>query len=267
MMSIYFSWCTLFNYYISFSLNYICFIMKNNVFLIFSIIVFFILLYALLFYNEKKLDLPPLCDYDYVEKVYDGDTILTKNLWKVRLLWIDAPEFYNEKYGLQEHKFYGCAQESKKIAEEKLNWNKILFCKDKLSKNEWTYGRKLRYAMIISWDQQVPFGMYLLENWYAKVYKYGPFSYKEQYENIEEKNIKNKIWLWSKPCFIEDQQLRQSITKSCNIKWNINEKWEKYYYLPADSNYARVKINKTWEKFFCDYKQAEENWFIRIQNK
>ncbi len=241
--------------------------MRKYIFLISSMFIFFLILFIIFSYEEVKEDVPSLCEYDYVEKVYDGDTVLASNLWRVRLLWIDTPEFYNEEYGLQEHKFYGCAQEGKEMANEKLSWKKILFCGDKLSKDEWTYGRKLRYAMISSWDQQVPFGLYLLDNWYAKVYKYAPFSYKEQYENIEEKNIKDKLWLWSKSCFIKDQQLRQSIKNECNIKWNITSNWEKYYYLPADSYYARVKVNKTWEKLFCDYKQAEENWFIRIQEK
>ena len=241
---------------------FIDFNMKKYIFFIWSSLVFLWLVYFI--FSHKKVI--PWCKYDYVEKVYDGDTVLAKTLWKIRLLWIDTPETY-VNHDLKSYKFYGCGQKSKELAKQKLGWKTILFCTDKLSKDKGNYGRKLRYAMINSWSNIIPFGLYLLENGDTRVYKYAPFKYKEQYFAIEKKLKKEKKWVWAKACFIQDQQVRQKYSSWCDIKWNISSKWEKYYYLPADSFYSKVKINKTWEELFCDYKKAEQAWFTRIKEK
>jgi len=236
--------------------------MKKYLFFVLSIF----LLSWFIFFLFSNQNIPSWCSYDYVEKVYDGDTVLAKNLWKIRLLWIDTPETY-VNHDLKTYKFYWCGQKAKKLAKEKLEWKKILFCKDKISKTKWGYWRNLRYAMIYSWDKLIPFGLYLLEKWATRVYKYASFKYKKQYLAIEKKLKKEKRWVWSKDCFIQDQQVRQKYSSWCNIKWIIDSKWEKYYYLPADSSYSKVKINKPWEKYFCNYKQAEQAWFIRIKER
>lgn len=236
--------------------------MKKITFLIVSILLFTYLIIYIFNYEEKN----KFCSYDKVVKIYDWDTIYWKNLWKIRLLGIDTPEFYHKKYWLLEHKFYGCPQKAKDIANEKLLWKKIMFCKDPLSSKEWDYWRKLRYAMILSWNQQISFWEYLLEKWFAKVYKYAEFKLKEKYNKIEKNNKANKFWIWSKTCLINDQETKQKYSSWCNIKWNIKSNWEKVYYLPEDPYYWRVKINQNWEKLFCDYKKAEKKWFIRIWN-
>ena len=236
--------------------------MKKYIFFVWS----FLLLFGFMFFLINYQNVPSWCSYNYVEKVYDGDTVLAKNFWKVRLLWIDTPETY-VNHDLKTYKFYWCGQIAKKLAKEKLEWKKILFCKDKLSKNKWGYWRKLRYAMIYSWDKLIPFGLFLLENGATRVYKYSNFKYKKQYLEIEKRLKEEKKWVWSKKCFIEDQEIKQKYLKKCNIKWNISSNWKKYYYFPADDYYEKIKIDKKQEKYFCNYKQAEQAWFIRIKER
>lgn len=240
--------------------------MKKYWLFIWSILLFLWLIYFITNYSKDNY-IPSWCEYDYVKKVYDWDTVLAEHLWKVRLLWIDAPELYHPSLTYKDYKYYGCWQESTEIANKKLEWKKIIFCSDKLSKDKWKYGRKLRYAMINSWTQLIPFWLYLLKTWYTKVYKYAPFKYKKEYLTIEKKLKKAKIWVWSKICLIQDQEMRQKYTHKCNIKGYINSKWQKYYYFPVDGFYKKIKINKTWEKLFCSYKKAEQEWFTRIWKK
>jgi len=240
--------------------------MKKYLFFLLSFLFFLSIVYIIVIYLQNN-NVPFWCTYDYVEKVYDWDTVLATNLWQVRLLWIDAPEIIHSSSIYKDYKFYWCGQKSKRIAEEKLNWKKILFCVDKLSKDKDKYWRKLRNAMIMSWSKFVTFGLYLLESWYAKVYKYADVQYKEKYLSIEKKLKKEKKWIWSKDCFSQDNQIRQKYTWTCLIKWNISSNLKKYYYFPSDNMYTKVKINKSWEKNFCDYKIAEKEWFIWIQEK
>jgi endonuclease YncB( thermonuclease family) len=237
--------------------------MLKYFYFLFSIIVFVCLFYLIINFDVKN----DLCSYAYVQTVQDGDTVTTKELWKIRLLWIDTPEFYYESLWIQDHKFYGCAEKSKQLAQNYLEFKDILFCRDVLADEEDIYWRKLRYAIIWTWDDTLNFWKFLLLSWYTQVYKYAPFTYSQEYKELEKNNKEQKIWVWSKECLIEDQLVRQEYWTWCNIKWNISSKWEKIYYLPKDSNYSRVKISKEWEKFYCDYKLAEQDWFIRIQEK
>lgn len=186
--------------------------MKRYWFFILSVLLFLWTIGVIIFYWQDS-SVPNLCEYDYVKKVYDGDTVLANHLWKVRLLWIDAPEIYHSNQSIKSYKFYGCGEIAKKIAIKKLYWKKILFCSDKLTNDKWKYGRKLRYAMINYQNKLIPFWMYLLETWYAKVYKYTTFKYKKEYLKIENKNKKNKLWVWSKICLIQDQQFRKKYYK------------------------------------------------------
>jgi len=184
--------------------------MKLN-FLIFSIIIFFWAIYYTYFQVNNNYS---NCKMDYVEKVYDGDTVFARNLWKVRLIWIDAPEIYHPWWTkVKSYKFFGCGQEAKKIADIKLLHKNILFCSDSLTKDEWKYWRKLRYAMIKSWDKLEPFWEYLLKMWYAKVYKYADCKYKKTYKLIEHENKIKHLWVWSSWCILQDKNFKKKYLK------------------------------------------------------
>jgi len=186
--------------------------MKKSLWLILAMILFLLTLWIIIFFPKEKLS-NNLCVYDYVKKVYDGDTVLTSKLWKVRLLWIDSPEIYYSGRKIKSYKFYWCSDTVKQIAEEYLNQKEILFCADSLADDKWFYGRYLRYAMIASGDKKIPFGYILLEKWYAKVYKKASFSWKEKYLNAEKQAKEKKIWIWSEKCINEDKEIKEKYAK------------------------------------------------------
>lgn len=234
---------------------------RSIFFFAFSLILFWVLIFAVFIFKEEDW----ICESYLVEKIYDWDTVEAVWLGKVRLLWVDTPEIYNPKYGFLSHKFYGCPDFSKKQAEEKLLWKSILFCADKLSQDKWKYGRKLRYAMIDVDGKQTSFGYYLISNARASVYKYSNFEKKQDYLAKEREMINNFEGIRSKECLAQDLEQRLKYwTWECQIKWNLSSSVGKVYYFPSDKNRKQVKINKEWEKMFCDHKQAEQDGFQRI---
>ena len=187
---------------------------KKNIIFLLSVIVFFWLIWYLYFQATWVGQVPKNCKYDFVEKVYDGDTVFWQKLGKVRLLGIDAPEIYHPGWTkVKSYKFFGCGQEAKKIADKKLLHKKILFCSDPLTKNKGKYGRRLRYAMIKNWNNLEPFWEYLLKTWYAKVYQYANFKYKKQYEAIEQKNKAEHLGVFSSWCILEDKIFKKKYLK------------------------------------------------------
>lgn len=243
--------------------------MKNKkVFIVLIAIFFFIWISIYLFGNKVENN---NCYIDYVEKVYDWDTVYGKKLGKIRLLGIDAPEIYHPGFTkIKDYKFYGCWKESKEFAEKYLYHKNIKFCYDKIGNKTWGYGRKLMYAFV---DKNTTFWYLSIKTWLAFVYKYADFSKKKFYQQAEQEAKNKRIWVWSKKCILEDInfKIKMWIYKNlpkCYIKWNISSKWKKIYYLPWDPNYFKVKIDpKKWEKYFCNIKEAEKEWFIRIWYK
>ncbi len=188
-------------------------IKKNELYLlIFTVLIFIsITLVVFRFWNTKNL----LCQQAYVTKVYDWDTVYANWLWKIRLVWIDAPEIYHSwRTKLKSYKFYWCWKESKEFATKYLYHKNILFCKDPLTNNRWWYWRFLRYAMIYSWDTQISFWYLSIKNWFAKVYKYADFTLKSKYKKAERYAKNSHIWIWSEKCLSEDKKFRNKF----NIK-------------------------------------------------
>jgi len=190
---------------------------KKYLLFILSLTIFFWLIWYLYFqsfWNTKNDLVNKNCKYDYVEKVYDGDTVLWKKLWKIRLIGIDAPEIFHPGWTkVKSYKFFGCWEEAKKIADKFLLHKNILFCSDSIVKDRWKYGRHLRYAMIKSWGILEPFWKYLLKTWYAKVYKYADCKYKKEYEAIEKENKAEHLGVWSSWCILQDKIFKQKHLK------------------------------------------------------
>jgi len=181
---------------------------KNLIILLISIFIFSTTIF-IIYKNWNKQEDNKLCEYAYVEKVYDWDTVLTDKLWKIRLLWIDAPEVYHPWWTkIKSYKFYWCWNESKQLAEKYLYHKNILFCEDPLANNKWWYWRYLRYAMVQSWNQQIPFWYISISKWMAQVYKYADFSRKEKYQELQNKVRQKHIWMWSFKCILEDRKYK-----------------------------------------------------------
>jgi endonuclease YncB( thermonuclease family) len=102
---------------------------KQKVYLVVTIIIFVTTLWVIYKFGTQTNNF--LCEYAYVEKVYDGDTVYTDKLGKIRLIGIDAPEIYHSGWTkVKPYKFYGCGIQSKEFAEKYLKHKNILFCKD-----------------------------------------------------------------------------------------------------------------------------------------
>lgn len=147
----------------------------------------------------------------------------------------------------------------------------------------------------------LPYWSIALYKWMAKVYKYENFTLKKIYYKLEHIAKSKKIWIRSNYCQRQDQLIKKQYLKStnkiypsnnfhnfnnvthfylnnhknnifkncwltyhkpwCDIKWNINRKWEKIYHLPWRKYYNKTKINpKKWERRFCSEKQAIRCW-------
>ena len=188
---------------------------KQVLYLIFTVFLFGATLGIIWYFsNLPQNKINPLCEYVFVEKVYDGDTVKTDKLWKVRFLWIDAPEIYHPGWTkVKAYKFYWCWEEAKKFAEKYLLYKKILFCPDFLSTDKWSYWRYLRYAMIFTGWKQIPFGYILVKNWLAIVYKKASFSWKNKYLDAERLAKSKHIWIWSEKCIQQDERFKKKYLK------------------------------------------------------
>ena len=185
---------------------------KQKVYLVVTIIIFVTTLWVIYKFGTQTNNF--LCEYAYVEKVYDGDTVYTDKLGKIRLIGIDAPEIYHPGWTkVKPYKFYGCGIQSKGFAEKYLKHKNILFCKDPIWDNKWSYGRLLRYAMIFTGNTKVPFGYLSIQHWCAKVYTKAQFTRKSKYLEAEQQAKQKHIWIWSEKCILEDKKFKETYLK------------------------------------------------------
>jgi len=182
---------------------------KSNIVWLVAVFFFFLTVWVIFYYSRNLPQINPYCEYAFVEKVYDWDTVYTDKLGKVRLLWIDAPEIYHPDWPVKKYKFYGCGLESKKFAEKYLYHKEIEFCADPKSNNKWGYWRYLRYAMVYSGSEKVPFGYISIIHGMAKVYRYANFTWKSKYLKAEKQAKMKKIWIWSDKCIEEDKKFKE----------------------------------------------------------
>ena len=247
---------------------------KKAIYIILSIIIFFVTLFILCILIYRK-DNNILCDINMkVTKVYDGDTVQAWT-YKIRLIWIDAPEWLYEGSEFKEYKFYGCPELATEYAKEKLLDKKIIFCQDRTNQEHDKYGRKLRYAMISEDGKEKPFSYFAIKKGFAKRYAYANYKWKDKFKELESNAREQKIWIWSDKCQKQDLKIKENNNKCglliekewCNIKWNISSKWKYLYYNVGDNNYNRVKINiNNVERWFCTEQEAEGCGWISINS-
>ncbi len=231
-----------------------------------------------------------------VVNVVDWDTIWveTKNMdVKIRILWIDAPEILHSGIPVKFYKFYWCWIQSKEFAEKLLLGKIVKVYRDSISKNRDKYGRYLRYVFIpLNLHNKrvyLPFGAISLYKWMSRVYRYENFILKNIYFKLEKIAKHKRIWIWSSYCKKEDKIIKEKFLKKeknpcfncwnnnnidfnsscgytyhkiwCDIKGNINKRWEKIYHLPWRKYYNSTIITPSkWERRFCSEAQALRCW-------
>jgi endonuclease YncB( thermonuclease family) len=119
-----------------------------------------------------------------VSKIYDGDTFILDNLFKVRMVGIDTPEkkqVCQDKYG----KDFMCGEKSKKHLAKLLGKRKV-FCE----MHGWgAYNRHLFVCK--NWKGE-DVNKRMVEDGYAVMSTYKPFRYAEEEANA--KNLSKGLW-------------------------------------------------------------------------
>ena len=117
------------------------------------------------------------CDYQQVERVVDGDTILLSNQSRVRLLGIDTPETVHPEKAVE---FYG--KEASDKLKEYVDGKTICLKRDEnktIDLDE--YDRLLRYV----WIDDILVNRELVKEGYAFVYRQTPFQYLNEFKKLE----------------------------------------------------------------------------------
>ena len=212
--------------------------------------------------NEEKTTYADYLISTKVTNVIDWDTITVKLDWKstsVRLIWVDTPENTAKRYGYPECYW----AESKEYLTKLLDWKDIYLEYDE---SQWmydSYDRILAYVFLGSEN----INKKIINDWYGWEYTYDkPYKYQSDFKEAQKLAEKNNLWLWNTcnweriPLKSDDENVTSIST--WDIKWNINNKWEKIYHVPWCSHYEKTVITESkWEKWFSTRQEAEEAWW------
>ena len=220
--------------------------------------------------GDKAEDQSTYADYlisTKVVNVIDWDTITVKlsgESVSVRLIWVDTPENTAKRYGYTECYW----TESKEYISKLLDGKDIYLEYDE---SQWlydSYGRILAYVFLGSEN----INKKIIKDWYGWEYTYDkPYKYQSYFKEAQKLAEKNNLWLWN-TCNWEriplksDNENVASIT-TWDIKWNINNKWEKIYHVPWCSHYKKTVITESkWERRFSTPQEAEAAWWRACMN-
>jgi len=192
-----------------------------------------------------------------VTKITDWDTIhflKDRKDYITRLIWIDAPENSTTRYWYIEKLWTG----AKNYLNSLIWWKTIQIEYDSSQAKTDKYWRHLIY-IFYNWEN---INQKMIEEWFAKEYTYNkPYKYQTEFKEAEKRAKENSKWIWG----LENQKEvikqinihKETLSNSCNIKWNINSKWEKIYHYPWCRSYTRTKITQNkGERYFCSEKEA-----------
>ena len=189
---------------------------KKIFFLTLNVLVFIgIVLLVIKTWKGKQNIIEQNCATTYIEKIYDGDTIVWKNVGKIRILWIDTPEIYHTGWTeVKDYKFYACWKYGLDLAKKYLLHKNIKYCYDKLEDKTWWYGRTLAYVYF-TWENNnlVDFWKMLVTLWYAKVYKAANYSKKKEYLKLEKIAKQKHLWIRTKECIEKDKNFKKLMLK------------------------------------------------------
>jgi len=129
-----------------------------------------------------------------VEEVIDWDTIRVKlngQSQKIRLIWVDAPESYDTRYGYTECFWQASSKYLKNLLTNKNIWLEY-------DATQWTYdtyNRILAYVYL-NWEN---INKKIISDWYAWEYTYNlPYKYQKEFKEAQSNASKSNKWLWNK---------------------------------------------------------------------
>ncbi|WP_036604272.1 thermonuclease family protein [Paenibacillus assamensis] len=228
------------------------------------------------FHKSIVAQYPKLSDQPFtktkVKRIVDGDTFITSEGDKVRLIGVNTPETHGKV------QYYG--QEAKEYTDNQLTGSTVYMFQD--AGNTDKYGRLLRYIFIEN-DNQM-FNERLIREGYANTMTIPPnVLYSKTFTALEREARNNNRGLWqsSKSKSSSEQRskskethsLTNNETKDTNsstqgncqtptIKGNINKNKNKIYHLPDGRYYEQTKA----EMMFCTVKDAEAAGFRASAN-
>ena len=213
--------------------------------------------------NEKQTTYADYLISTKVTNVIDWDTITVKldgESISVRLIWVDTPENTAKRYGYAECYW----AESKEYLSKLLNWKDIYLEYDESQWQYDSYDRILAYVFLGSQN----INKKIISDWYGWEYTYDkPYKYQSDFKEAQKLAEKNNLWIWNTcnwervPLKTENSNNETFIT-TWDIKWNINNKWEKIYHVPWCSHYEKTVITESkWEKRFSTTQEAEAAWW------
>ncbi len=156
------------------------------------------------------------CQYVKVKRVIDGDTFVTRNGKRVRLLGVDTPE---SVVGSRPVQWYG--KQAYWWLSEKISDKRVCLERDKNRDiNLDRYGRLLRYVRV----GNTFLNREIIELGIGRFYHREPIQYEEEFRRLQFEAIKNSRGLWN-----IDEQLKWikqrienlKLLSSCNTKGYI----------------------------------------------
>ncbi len=173
--------------------------------------------------------------------VLDGDTFLTEDGQKLRLLDVDAPEL----------EFCG-GKESKKRLEELIENKKISV--ERVGTD--VYQRSL----VMAYDGNKLINRVMLaEGW--GVYGARKIPESEEFKKLQEKAREGELGIFGPECY----QKENLDNPECNIKGNINRNTKaKFYHFPGCSTYSPAIVEKfNGDQWFCTEEEAQKAGFTK----
>lgn len=212
-------------------------------------------------------------------KVVDGDTIIIGNT-KIRLNAIDAPETDQSCLDASD-KVYPCGILARDRLRDRIG-STIVSCQ---TEGFDRYGRFLAICFL----GQEDLNRWLVTEGLALAY----IRYSDRYQAIEEIAKHNRKGLWA-GAFVApwdwrhrtpqtgllgataDKANRAALSEinvqappvqDCSIKGNVNRQGDRIYFLPGNSTYGKVKMDKgLGERWFCTEEEAEAAGWRKNRN-
>ena len=128
-----------------------------------------------------------------VEEVIDWDTIrvrLNGQSQKIRLIWVDAPESYDTRFGYTE-----CFWQASSKYLSNLLSNKNIWVEYDITQWRYdSYDRILAYVYY-NWEN---INKKIIADWYAWEYTYNlPYKYQKEFKDAQSSARKSNKWLWN----------------------------------------------------------------------
>ena len=188
-----------------------------------------------------------------IERVPDGDTLITESGIGVRILGLDAPEL-DQCYG----------PEAKVALEELVLGKRIRFVKDVTAEDR--FDRLLRYVYVMSdhpEEDNIHVSEYMVKNGFGRYYSSAPDKLFQALLTNAQGEARNAGRGLHGACEQETDIVSQP-SPDCNIKGNVADGTKKKsYFYPGCPNYATVKVERSkGERYFCSESEARDAGYV-----